>query len=188
MSYRPASRALQAGWIGGAAASVVLPLILLGISRIQHQRGSSSRSQQNSNYDDDDSLNEGNSVVPWWYIIIGSSRTRAQQGDATVDGESSSPPTILIAAYLWSLLVFIGIAYYGYMALRNNTSTEGILLALILFAIYNLITLFALGSVHQGGAVVESDVEEHGFMGQFGVMVRTRYTILLVCMQNGFYL
>lgn len=171
MSYKPASIALQAGWFGGAAASVFLPLLVFWVSRVQngyhsqeYQNYQNYRNNRNDGYwYDDNNNNEGNNNgTPWWYF--GAS-------DSEAGREDEKAPAILIAGYLWSLSIFLGIVFYGYMALRSNSSTEGVMVALLMFAAYSFISLFVFGSVE---GAVETDgrvIEEHGFMGQVGVLV-----------------
>lgn len=104
------------------------------------------------------------------------------------DGESTPP--ILIATYLWSILVFHGILFYGYRALKysgSNTSSnpyDSIIVALVLFTNYNILCVLLLSNIDGAIETEGPGVDEHGFVGQFGVMVSSScilmfFTLLL---------
>jgi hypothetical protein len=166
MSYKPATTALVTGWFGCGVAATAVPVLIFWFSRVQHQ---AEYGQAYQNYQNQYGYMEvdNGSNKPWWYF---GSSVQERQEPGGVERETSP---VLLAAYLWSLTLFLGILFYGYVALRNNTSTEGVFVALLMFAAYSFISLVVFGSVEGGAVQTEGRmVDEHGFAGQFAVMVR----------------
>lgn len=153
--------------------SIALPIVIFWVSRAQNQYYSRYQQYQNNQYGgyNNNYQNDEQSGTPWWYVG-GSNGEKGRQDEAA--------PPVLIAAYLWSLSIFLGIVFYGYMALKNNTNTEGIMVALVMFAVYSLLSLFVFGSVEGAVETEGRVVEEHGFMGQLGVMVRRNTAAIIV--------
>jgi hypothetical protein len=154
----PLSGPLLHSWLGGGLSTIFIPLLVFVCSR-----------RANSYHGNDDDQNNDNS--PWWFF-----GTTIQEEDG--DNQDSAPP-VLIATYLWSQLVFWGILFYGVYAMRAGTDLTSLVVALVLFANYSLLALFLLGGVE--GAIETSGpaVEENGFVGQFGVMVRNTLRSIL---------
>ena len=98
----------------------------------------------NNNEDDDGNNNnnnnnneEENGGTPWWYFSGGNERDR---------DEEKAPP-VLIATYLWSLLIFLAIVFYGYHVMRTGADLHGVVVALCLFANFAIISMFLYGGV-----------------------------------------
>ena len=154
-------------WFISGMLTIVIPLIIFVTSRRvntdENDDGEGDANNNNNNQEDNQSTS------PWWYFGMNDSSDNRRD-------EESTPP-ILIASYLWSILVFHGILFYGYRALRysstnNNNPYDSIIVALVLFANYNILSVLLLSNVEGAIETEGPGVEEHGFVGQFGVMVR----------------
>ena len=150
------------GWFISGMLTILIPLIIFAVSRrVNTDEDDEGEGDANNNNQ------ENQSTSPWWYFGTNNNDDRRDEGKT---------PPILIATYLWSILVFHGILFYGYRAFkyssRVNNPYDNIMVALVLFANYNILSILLLSNVE---GAIETDgpgVEEHGFVGQFGVMVR----------------
>ena len=155
------------GWFISGMLTILIPLIIFVTSRRVNTDEEDGGDANNNNNNNNEENNQ--STSPWWFF--GSNR-----GDDRRD-EDRTPP-ILIASYLWSILVFHGILFYGYRAFRYSSSRSSsgqydtIIVALVLFANYNILSLLLLSNIEGAIETEGPGVEEHGFVGQFGVMVR----------------
>jgi predicted permease len=140
------------GWFSGAAGTIFLPLLIFTIAR-------ATNSEQEENNGENNDNNENN-ATPWWFFANSNRRD-----------EERTPP-ILIATYLWSVLVFSGLVYYGYLHLKKSMDYNEIVVALVIFANYSILSMFLFSGVEGAIETEGPAVEEHGFVGQFGVMVR----------------
>ena len=152
------------GWFISGMLTILIPLIIFVTSR----RVNTDDDDEGDANNDNNNQENNQSASPWWYFGMNGNEDRR-------DGESTPP--ILIATYLWSILVFHGILFYGYRAFRYSSSNssnpyDSIIVALVLFTNYNILSILLLSNIE---GAIETDgpgVDEHGFVGQFGVMVR----------------
>lgn len=156
---QPLSGPLLYSWFGGGFSTVFIPLIVFAWSRRANTYNEDGNENQDGNQDNQSSS-------PWWFF-----GTTVQDGGG--NNQDGAPP-VLIATYLWSQLVFFGILFYGFYSMRAGTDLTSLVVALVLFANYSLLSLFLLGGVEGAIETRGPGVEEHGFVGQFGVMVRFR--------------
>jgi hypothetical protein len=92
---------LLLGWNVSAATSVLLPLLMLTISRLVHWDA--------DNADGDDNDNNDNHAIPWWWLRRGSA-------DPADRGTGS-----LIFVYVYSMGLFGILTLYGNYVLRRGT-------------------------------------------------------------------
>ena len=86
----------------------------------------------------------------------------------------------LIIAYIVSCLLFIALIYAGIRCVRRTHSLVGMQRSLVCMTIYSMLALLVLASSRDIAVATEGRaVEEHGFVGQMGVMVRA---VVLACM------
>jgi predicted permease len=147
-------------WFASGAVTVFLPLLVMVIGRATNEWEGGE--QQQNGGDNNNNGEDRQYSAPWWYFGRSSNRERR---------EDDTPP-ILIAVYLWSLLVFGGILFYGYRTIARGGDYTGIVAALVLFANYAVLSMFLFGGIEGAIETEGRAVEEHGFVGQFGVMVR----------------
>jgi hypothetical protein len=154
----PLAGPLLYAWFGGGFTTLLIPLLVFCSSRWANT------ADANENQGNEQNEEEEGSSSPWWFF--------GTNVDNDAGGNDNSAPPGLIATYLWSLLVFSGLLFYGFYVMRAGTDLSGIVVALVLFANYSLLSMFLLGGVE--GAIESRGpaVDEHGFVGQFGVMVR----------------
>ena len=160
------------GWFISGMLTILIPLIIFAASRrVNTDENDDGEGDANNNNNQENNQ----STSPWWYF-------GSNPNDDRRDDERTPP--ILIATYLWSILVFHGILFYGYRAFRCsnriNNPYDNIIVSLVLFANYNFLSILLLSNVE---GAIETDgpgVDEHGFVGQFGVMVRFFVLILFL--------
>lgn len=134
-------------WFVCGAVTILLPLTIFGISRLSYQYSS-----------DNEEADDNDNGTPWWFFGSG--------------GDDGTTPPFLIATYLWSLLVFFGILFYGYQSItRIGADLSAIIAALVLFANYSILSMFLFAGVEGAVETEGPEVDEHGFCGQFGVMM-----------------
>lgn len=99
---------LSTGWNLGAAATVILPLLMYTIAALVHR-----------NKDEHGGDNENNGWSRWW-----------QQNDRRPEDEGSGA---LIFCYFWMLLQFGLLWWYGDLVFRRDAQILPLLTALITF-------------------------------------------------------
>lgn len=153
----PLSGPLLRSWLCGAIASVALPLLIFFCIIISSD---DTYDAKTSNDDKGDS-------------------------SSSADGRAAPPPVVLlllVTTYVWSLLVFFGMVYYGYHTMRAGTDLHGIVVALVLFTNYGCGLLLSATSTFvlfgsdsdsvNSGAMWEGATHDGFAAGQFVVMVR----------------
>jgi hypothetical protein len=160
-------------WFISGAVTVVLPLILFGWARLSY---SGDGNDDNGNQDDDNNQNNQNDGAPWWWF--GGNDERRE--------EAASPA--LVFTYVWSLLLFGAILYYGLKSIRRGGQDMIVITSLIFFANLAFLMMILLQGVE---GMVEADgpeMEENGFCGQMGVLMFITYflwfifSLLFVCL------
>jgi hypothetical protein len=159
-------------WFISGMLTIIIPLIIFVTSRRVNTDDDDGEGDANNNNNNNNNNNQENnqSSSPWWYFGMNGGNDNRRDGERT--------PPILIATYLWSILVFHGILFYGYRALRysstnNSNPYDSIIVALVLFTNYNILSVLLLSNVEGAIETEGPGVDEHGFVGQFGVMVRS---------------
>lgn len=145
----PTAGLILYSWFSSGCATVVVPLVVFFISRLANNGSQSEDYAVN-----DDGL--GNYSVSW----------------LSYRGDKTSP--VLIATYIWSQLVFFCILIYGFHIMRAGTDLNSIVVALVLFANYSAMSALLIVCVNGAVETHGSAVDNHGFAGQFGVMVGGR--------------
>jgi hypothetical protein len=182
MVFQPDQSFLKALYFSGSFVAI-LPLIIFGGSRFMHRNADednydenqydNNQQQQNcrwwqwgcSDYDDnqqDENGDEDDNSLPWWWLWSEDERRR--------DQEDMVNPT-LVVIYLWTLLILGGILFYAYKTVKDLRDMVGLAVSLLMLANFSFISMMYLGSLE--GAVEDDGrvIEEHGFYGQFGVML-----------------
>jgi hypothetical protein len=188
-------------WLIGGSMTVFIPITIFTVSRIVNRDNDDD--DNNNNNDEANNNNQTNS--PWWFFDFLSS-----SGDPRRDGTSP----MLIATYLWSLLIFFTLLWYGYLSIRKNIlmmptkntltaqepsysaattttttgtalmhdhyqqeqhngndSYHGIIVALILFTNYSILSMFLFVGMEGTISLEGPEMEQYGFCGQFGIVM-----------------
>jgi hypothetical protein len=164
------SISLLAAWFGSGMLCVVVPLLVFAVSRSVNTYNNNN----GNNNDDNNNNNNNQGGTPWWFFAASGGQDRR---------DANGAPPVLIATYLWSLLVFFGILFYGYHLMHEGMDLHGIVVALVLFANYSLLSVFLFSGVEGAVETQGRNVEENGFVGQFGVMVRAPCPFVYLYMQ-----
>jgi len=127
---------LLASWFGAGALSIVLPILIFTMARVSNAAANADENNNNGNDDNNNNNNEDEESTPWWYF--GGNDDRRDEEKA---------PAVLIATYLWSLLLFSGILFYGRYIMRAGADLHGLVVALCLFANFSIISLFMVSGV-----------------------------------------
>lgn len=177
-------------WFGGGGLSIFLPLISFGVARIRlhqqqqnngegegdgggeagyntchwwqwgcntyYQEDGDQQQQQNNNNDDQPS-------TPWWWFFADEETRRKRE-------ESQSNNPALVFVYVWSLVLFCAILYFGHRELRNGSDLYRVVACLAVFANFSFLTMFLIGGL-QGVETEGRELEEQGFYAQFSVMM-----------------
>ncbi|CAB9506063.1 expressed unknown protein [Seminavis robusta] len=178
------------GWNVGAAATVLLPLLILTISRHTHYNANGNNNDDGGNgdgyrnswwrwgnrCDGDGNCEQGsNDQTPWWWFGGGSR-------DPEDEGKGS-----LIFVYVYATALFVALTLYGNFVFRRNSDFGALQGALLMFtnlAFLAMILVAGLGVETDGGR----DLEENGWYGQFSVCVFlttlfwTIFGIVFVCL------
>ena len=96
---------------------------------------------------------------PWWWMFSGE--------DA---GEDERPSPALVFAYIWSVSLFIFVLLHGSKCVTRGRAHVTIVM-LAVFANLAFLSLFFLGGLEGAIEVEGRAIEEHGWYGQFGVMM-----------------
>lgn len=134
------------------------------------------RSNMNNNYQNDDGNQDERyyeqmqlrASMPSWFFFFGGKleeddRQREEMGLTQSQGNMKF-------VYFWSILMFIGLAVYGWMTLYKGQDRMGLIIALAIFgqfALLNLIT--TVGAVSTDNRDMEDSI--YGWYGQFSVLL-----------------
>jgi Na+/H+ antiporter NhaC len=123
-------------------------------------------SNNNYNYQQQDGQRDGQNDevrAPWWWWFASEEERRRRQEENRVNPS-------LILTYVWSLVLFCSIVYFGYTALRRNSDLYRVVVALLIYANLSFITMLLIGGL-EGVQTEGRELEEQGFYGQFPVMM-----------------
>ena len=106
--------------------------------------------------------------MPNWFFFFGGKieeddRQREEMGLTNSEGNMKF-------VYAWSILMFIGLAVYGFVTLYKGQDRMGLIIALVIFgnfALVNLIT--SVGAVSTDNRDLEDSI--YGWYGQFAVLL-----------------
>lgn len=190
-------------WFISAALSVFLPLFTFTISRIANDQDNAYERNANENNNNQGANNNNNQYnnfytqdqCKWWQwgcrdMYNSNYANQEQQQQAEDENElpwwwlwaederrpDDAPNPTLIVIYIWSLLLFAFLVYYGYRVKMNNSfDKSAIIMSLIVFAHLCAFGMLFIGGLE--GAVLDEgpELDSHGFYGQFGVLVFTTY-------------
>lgn len=124
----------------------------------------------NNNNGDDNNNNDNNDnnderSTPWWWFFA----SEEQQRDREEEGAAS--PAVKFA-YVWSMLLFLGILFLGVRELQNGGgNVSRLITALVVYANFCFVTMVLLGGLEGGVQTEGREMEEQGFYAQFAVMV-----------------
>jgi predicted permease len=88
--------------------------------------------------------------------------------------DDNSNPT-LVVVYLWSVVVFAGLVFYGHRAYTNRHDMSNVITAFIMFANVAFVSMMFLGGLEGGVQAEGPEIEEDGFYGQVGVLMFMTY-------------
>lgn len=181
------------GWFASAAVTVFLPLLIFMIARLTYdpyQYGDGEQQDENDqngnysycswwnfrcknryrNYRNNNNNNSGDGQgeqdqTPWWWLWgeEGEGRRREDEGRGA-----------LLFIYIWSLLVFAGILFYGFQVLRRGllaTHGAALMAVLIIFGNMSFLSMIFLGGLEGGVGTEGRELEEEGFYGQIPVLM-----------------
>jgi len=120
----------------------------------QFWKRSNTNNEQNDNDNDEES-------TPWWYLWGGEREGR----DPEEEGKGA-----LLFVYIWTLVIFAGLAYLGNttgMAVSKLESLRWILIGFANYCFVIIVLLIALEGVEAEGR----EMEETGFYGQTAVLL-----------------
>mmetsp|Transcript_24446 Transcript_24446/g.40518 ORF Transcript_24446/g.40518 Transcript_24446/m.40518 type:complete len:281 (+) Transcript_24446:46-888(+) len=190
---------LLLGWNIGAGSSIVVPLLIYIIavlvrgpleegSQDQNDDDQSSSSSwwqwgnnnNNNNYDDDgnnqnnnnNNQNNNNQNSGWWWW------SRNNEEDQDRRREENQGKGAVIFAYLWTLLVFGALVWYGNLVFRRNAHPLPLVSAMVVFWNMSFIGAILVGNV--GINYEERELEEQGWLSQFGACLTLTYICLLL--------
>lgn len=175
-------------WYISGALSVLVPLLTFSIARVTYQGDDEARNDegnwrnfckwyqykcrrsfyqyQQANGQQED--HQEDSQAPWWWF----NRERDHRGR-----EEGSQP-VLVFVYVWSLFLFGSILFFGVNQMETNNKI--VISSLLFFANLAFIMMILLQGLE---GVVETEgrgVEEHGFVGQVGVLLFLTYLMWLI--------
>lgn len=178
-------------WFLSGAVSIFLPLIIYGsakahLYRYGYNNGENQNQEEEQQGDDayyeckwwqwgcrrnnDDNNgqqqqnDDGEPTTPWWWIFASEEDRRRRE-------EENFNNPALVFIYVWSLVLFISILYFGYREIRERQDLYRVVSALVVFANFCLMSLFFLGGLEGGVQTEGRELEEQGFYSQFGVMM-----------------
>jgi preprotein translocase subunit SecG len=161
-------------WYGAGTATVLIPLLVFAVGRLSHSAENNSNTDNNSNchwYQWICSVKEqrqaSGSSVPWWWL------------GGQVSNNNGQPRPVLIFIYIWSLILFGAILYFGSAAITSGQDAAVIatlcVFANLCFVLMMLVQVAGEGLVattsYGGGANLSQD----GFYGQMGVLLYMTY-------------
>jgi len=103
--------------------------------------------------------------APWWWFWGDNEEARRRRDEMN----QASPA--LIFTYVWTLVLFLVLLYFGYRETRNGSDLFRVTTALVVFANLCFIVMILLGGLEGGVQTEGRELEEQGFYGQFGVMM-----------------
>jgi len=120
---------------------------------------------RNNNYNNNNQNGEQNDerTTPWWWF----GATEEQRRDREEQGYHPA----LTFTYVWSLLLFCGILYFGYREVRNGSDLYRVAATLAVYANLCLATMVLVGGLEGGVQTEGRELEEQGFYAQFAVMM-----------------
>lgn len=175
--YELRQNPLLLAWNLSAVASVLVPLIVYWIHHAQNEANSGDDENNgwkwwwNNNNDDDDNNNNNDEQGGWWYTFWSGGEERRDEEE----GSSG-----LVFVYLWTLVLFIVLAYHGHKHIQSRSENGSFLLGLFMFS--NLTFVACILLIINIRNMEERQLEEYGFFGMFaGCMVLTYILWTFLC-------
>ena len=174
-----------------AALTWIVPLIIMGSARARLARQQEGDDNANNNNQDDQQeyyntcrwwqwgcnsqyYGDANQEeqrqddqelgTPWWWFFSKEDDKRRRE-----ESQSNNPAMVLV--YIWSLLLFSALVWFGYRQLKHGSDLYRACIAFAVFGNFSFMTLFLLGGLEGGVQTEGPELEEQGFYGQFGVMM-----------------
>lgn len=182
--YNVRQNALLLAWNLSTFLSVLVPLVVYSVCHARRDEEDGSQDDNNNNgwtwwwnnnNDDDNNNNNGEDDENnngWWYNLW--------YGNEEERREEEQGSGALVFVYLWTLVMFLAIVYYGHQHIRNSSTNKNFLLALCMFANLSFVACILVGANMRG--MEERAVEEYGFFGLFaGCMVVTYALWTFLC-------
>ena len=173
-------------WFGSAVTTVALPMIIFMGARLANDADGNQEGQQQNNY------NYKNYGCKWYqlqcrrtrYNYYNGNNANEQQGEERDDGlpwwwlwahddarrEEETNPT-MVFTYVWSIILFSGLIFYGYRAYSRGSDLSGVVASLVVFANFSFLSMMFLGGLEGGVQADGPEIEEDGFYGQLGVLM-----------------
>jgi len=107
---------------------------------------------------------EGQEWAPTWYSgFITTEEERQEMQD------NLEQPGSLMFVYIWQILMFAAIGYYGLKVINQNRNPTGLIIALLVWSNYAFLSMWLMadGSIVTDGQVVKRT----GFYGQMSVLI-----------------
>jgi len=153
---------LLLAWNLTAILSVLVPLITYWIC--------ASRNPENDDngwtwWWNNNNENNNDNERGWWYNLWsgGEERRDEEQGSGA-----------LVFVYLWTLVMFVILVYYGHGHIKNTSDNRTFLLALIMFANLAFVACILTACSMQ---MDERQVEERGFFGVFAMCMVVTFAL-----------
>ncbi|GKY99207.1 hypothetical protein MPSEU_000876100 [Mayamaea pseudoterrestris] len=116
------------------------------------------------NQQQDNNRNDEDSNTPWWWFFASEEDQRRRE-----ESQSNNPAMVLV--YIWALLLFSALVWFGYRQLKNGSDLYRVCVALAVFGNFSLMIMFLIGGLEGGVQTEGPELEEQGFYSQFGVMM-----------------
>lgn len=119
-------------------------------------------------------------MLPGWYFFFGGSveedqRRREEMGMGSNDGSMKF-------VYAMTIIMFIGLAVFGFRSMYAGKDRAGVIVALLIFGQFSLMNLLTTvqGTIETDGRFFEDSV--YGWFGQWSVLVAyTDFWIMIHC-------
>lgn len=111
------------------------------------------------------------SMLPGWYTFFGGTVESEGEGrDAEMRMNSGSNAAMKFV-YFWNIIMFLGVAIFGYRTLANGKDRMGLIVALLIYAQFSLMNLITItqGAIETNDRFFENSI--YGWFGQWSVLV-----------------
>lgn len=101
---------------------------------------------------------------PRWFSGFTTTEEEQQEMEANLE-----QPGSLKFVYVWQLLMFVVIGWYGMLVIRQNRNPTGLIVALVVWANFSFLSMWLMAD---GGIVTDGEqVKRSGFYGQISVLI-----------------
>ncbi|CAB9506263.1 expressed unknown protein [Seminavis robusta] len=160
------------GWNVAAAATVLLPLLIMTVARSTHVGEGGGDNDNNNNNNNNNNANGnwwgGNNEqgsgdqTPWWWF---------GGNGASGDEEEPQGRGSVIFVYVYATALFLAMILHGNFVLGRNADFGALQGALFVFTHLAFLTLILVAGLGAIQTEEGRELEEHGWYGQFSVCV-----------------